>query len=266
MRALVIALVVASPAVALAQAPGEMFAPPPIDTPPAIDAATRQPLADRAFFTGTALTTPSGTADVSGRVAIGAGYLVDVSVGLGRGTELWLEGGQTTTPLGSSPFAEGSGPVYDTQAIGLKQVLARGSRWQVAAEVSLRRTNATVYEAPVSSPNADYFVAGTLYASACFDVRCRVAITAAGALIDDLGSSSGTMPLLSASANVGGDHLRGLAEVLATPDQASGTIRSMLLLGARYGWTHLAIEGGLAFGTDDEDAGTAPFLGVSARI
>jgi hypothetical protein len=47
----------------------------------------------------------------------------------------------------------------------------------------VRRSTGTV---PVSSPNADYFGADTLYASACFDARCRVAITAAGTSIDGL--------------------------------------------------------------------------------
>jgi hypothetical protein len=282
MRALAIALVLTFSTVALAQAPGETFTLPASDASTDLDAieiATHQPLSERAFLTGTALTVPSGTAEVSGRMAIGAGYLVDVAIGLGRGTELWLEAGQTAAPFGSSPFSgDGSSPV-NTQAIGLKQVFAHGSRWQIAGEASLRRSSLTLYETPVtgtlsnaapaiSSPSsdADYFLAGTLYATGCFDARCRVAITAAGTLVDELSSSSGVMPIFSATANVGGEHLRGLAEVIATPDQASGTIRSMLLFGGRYGWTHVAIEGGVVLGTDDEDTGVAPFVGVSTRL
>ncbi|HEY3806721.1 MAG TPA: hypothetical protein VGL61_29160 [Kofleriaceae bacterium] len=284
MRALAIVLLIASPAVARAQAPGETpeSSPATASAPPALDAidvAGHQPLGERAFFTGTALTAPSGTVEVSGRILDdhNEGYLVDIAIGLARGTELWLETGVTPSAIGPTPFSQDQG-TYDTQAIGLEQVIARGSHWQLAAEASLRRSHPTLYFAPTTTmtlsngaepqaaPGADYVVAGTLYGTVCFDLRCRVAMTAAATLVDDLSSSTGTVSVFSASANVGGDHLRGLAEVLATPDQPSGTIRSMLLLGARYGWTHLAIEGGFAFGTDDDDTGTSLLLGMSARL
>jgi hypothetical protein len=282
MRALVIALLLASSAAARAQAPGDTpamtFAPPDTVAPPvdATEALAHQPLAERALFTGTALTTPSSTADVSARAVLGAGYVVDAAIGLGRTTELWVEAGQTRTLGMTSPLSSYGGPQLGTQALGLKQVLARNDRWQIAVEASLRRSDVVVYATPASngmppfvpsSPSSsDILIGAAAYASVCVDARCRALVTATGSALWNTAWGSTAVPFFSASAIVGGDHLRGLAEMLATPDQSNGTIRSMLLLGARYGWTHFAIEGGVAVGTDDEDSGIAPLLGISARL
>ena len=270
MRAVLCGVLGFASSAAYAEPPGETpvnetpVAPPAVAAPDPIAVAAEQPLAERAIALGTALTVPSGTVEVSSRYILGVG-VVDASIGVGRTTEVWLEAG---------------GGAVATQAIGVKQVLARGARWQLALEGSVRRVVIANQVAPGGldmpvpqgnpaqiSDVTDVFSVGVI-GSACIDAGCHVLASVAGnvSAVNGPYLTSNTMWLGAASVIAGSGHWHGVVEVMAMPNPGDGTIESMMFVGGRLGGRRLAVELGVTIGTDDQDSGITPTAGLAARL
>ncbi|HEY1548703.1 MAG TPA: hypothetical protein VGG28_12830 [Kofleriaceae bacterium] len=222
-----------------------------------IDTLSSTPLAERGLALGTALTVPAGDVELSGR-SIFVAADADVAIGLGRGTELWVEGAIGTA-------------ADHSYALGLKQVIAHRHSWQLALEGAVRRITeydsnpydpvGTLSFGPVTSGRADAFALSAI-ASACA-ADCRALFTG--------GVTAAIMPGADESAalfygwldaSYGSGHVRGIFELAAFPVFEGHVVGTA---GARFTWRHVAFEVGLGWIDQAPSPILAPVIGVAYR-
>jgi hypothetical protein len=267
MRLAAATLVLALPAVAFAQAPGmydttRPLAPPgmtppdgdrdeppggqpaPVEEPQGLAAyAARDPAADRAFGTSTAVALPAGTMDLSGRASFFGG-VGSIAAGLGGGVEI-------SADVGALPDAVGS------IGGGVKLVVAHSQTVALAATASYHRISDDCYDCS-SSDDALWAVGGVV--STCLGDSCSSLLSAGGGVMgvtdeDKLGYVSGSLVAGSGS-------FRPILEGVALLGDGGGVLG---FAGARIGGRRVAFDAGIGFVLADDSGGGAPMVGLSIR-
>jgi hypothetical protein len=269
MRLAAATLVLALPAVASAQAPGmydtgRPLAPPGM-TPPEADRdeppggkpapveqqpdglaayAARDPAADRAFGTSTAVALPSGKVDLSGRASFFGG-IGSIAAGLGGGIEVSADVGAITDEIGSIGG-------------GVKVVVAHSQTVALAATASYHRVSDDCYDCS-SSDDALWAVGGVV--STCLGDSCSSLFSAGGGVMgvtdddDELGYVSGSLV-------AGTGSFRPILEGVVLLGDDGGVLG---FAGARIGGKRVAFDAGIGFVLGDGDGGGAPMVGLSIR-
>lgn len=211
-------------------------APPPLS---AIAAQTAVVSAQRNLISGTALTVPQGQVELSARSAIVVNGL-SIAAGLTSTTEIW---GDAYTAI------EGEGTLY---GVGLKQVLARGEGWQLAATGSFRGGSDGGSDETLAT------LGGVL--TACSE-DCRVMASGGVSL---LMADDEQLPLYSAAVSVGSPTTRLIGEVLMVRE--NDDLAGIGFLGMRFGSRKFAADLGLAKLLEDGDDFVLPMLSISSRL
>jgi hypothetical protein len=270
MRLAVAALVLALPAVAFAQAPGMYDPTPPVAppgmTPPAADRdepphpaaqpsaqaptglaafVARDPAADRAFGTSTAVALPSGKIDISGRASYFGG-MGSIAAGLGSGIEVSADIGGIT------------GEHLNSFGGGVKIVVAHGHSVSLAATASYHHM--TDHCGDCMDTTGLWSVGGVL--SSCVGSDCSGVVSVGGGLMGVTESDSDSIPYLNASLIAGSGSFRPILEGAALLGSGGGILG---FGGARIGGKTVAVDAGIGFLLADggDGAGAVPMLGLS---
>jgi hypothetical protein len=272
MRLAAAVLVLALPAVAFAQAPGmydtsRPLAPPGL-TPPDADRdeppggqpapaeqpaqglaayAARDPAADRAFGTSTAVALPSGKMDISGRASFFGG-MGSIAAGVGSGIEISADIGAITDEVGSIGG-------------GVKVVVAHSQTVALAATASYHSVSDACYDCS-SSDDGLWAVGGVV--STCLGDSCSSLLSAGGGVMG-MTDDEDKLGYLSASLVAGNGSFRPILEGVALLGDDGGVLG---FAGARIGGKRVAFDAGIGFVVadgDDGGGGGAPMVGLSIR-
>jgi len=199
---------------------------------------------DHGIVTSTALTVPSGNAEVSIRVLAPFAALLSIAGGLSNSTELWADAG---TSLGDS--SDG----VSTVGVGLKQVIARGRTWQLAINGSLR------YLGDSGDAIAMGLVGGV--ATGCTDDTCNF-MGSAGIqrIFTTDGGSDAPTTFYTFGLSAGGRHTRAMFEVIRVDRD------SLMVAGIRFGNARLAFDVAVAMAAVDGDSVPLPLLSAIGRM
>jgi hypothetical protein len=267
MRLAAVALVLALPAVAFAQAPG-MYDPtpplaPPGMTPPDADRddpprpaeqpapadvapitayAQRDAAADRAFGTSTAIALPSGKIDVSGRASVFGG-IGSIAAGLGSGIEVSADISGVSGELG------GIGG-------GVKLVLAHSRTTAFAATASYHNMTDDCGDC---MDTMGLWSVGAVFSS-CVGSDCSSLVSLGGGVMGVTEDGSDKVGYLSASLVAGSGGFRPILEGAALLADSGGILG---FAGARMGGKRVALDAGIGFMLGDGEGGGVPMLGLS---
>lgn len=269
MRLAAVAVALALPSVASAQAPGMYDPTPPlappgmtplaadVDEPPQVTApapaqpAVLAPLAlaaardaadDRAYGTSTALTVPAGKIDASLRAAP-FGAIAGVSAGLVDGLEVSADG--------SVLAVEGDGA--QSYGFGAKLALARTARWALAIQGSYH----VLGDDGESSGTALWSLGGVV--SGCTDAQCSALLSFGGGVMVSDDFESDRIPYAWGSALLGTGGFRPILEAAVLEGGVLG------FLGARMGGKRVAFDLGIGFLGGGGEGGGLPIAGLSVR-
>ena len=187
----------------------------------------------RHFLSGTALTVPQGRVEVAGKSAIVING-ISVAAGLTSTTELWAD---------VYTVIEDEGSVYGA---GLKQVLARGDSWQLAATGSIRGGGDGGDDERIAS------LGGIV--SACTQ-NCA-AMVSGGVQVVFADDEDEALPIYSGGISVGGATSRLVAELMMA--QENGDSAGLGYLGVRFGSKKLAADIGLVRVIEDGGSDELP--------
>ncbi len=219
----------------------EPAAPRPPDPVDPIEVRRQLAGSSRGLGVGTALTTPAMHGEIAFR-AVEHGVLSTFAAGITPTTELWVDGGTLD-----------SDDALDTLGYGVKQVLGRGARWQVAATAAVRRLYLEGSSGDVRVDTITLLSLGTVV-SVC-SASCTV--MASGSL-GGLLAAGGAVPSASLALSVGGRVVRGQLEGITYGDLAVG------FLGVHVAGTQIGLDlGALVVGGDRT---VLPFGGFTARL
>lgn len=229
-------------------APVVIVVPPPgvaVDQPPApplttIAAQSAIASSQRNLMTGTALTVPQGRVEIAGRSAIVVNG-VSIAGGLTSTTELWAD---------IYGVIDEDASVYGA---GIKQVLARGSNWQLAATASIRGGSDGGSDEKIG------LVGGLL--TACTE-RCTVMATGGVAVL--FADSDEAIPYYSAAISVGAPTVRLIGELVSAKD--GDEFESLGFLGVRFGSAKYSVDMGLATALQEYDDTVVPMLSIAGRM
>jgi hypothetical protein len=235
---------------------GELDAPPsrePLKVPPP-KTDDRAPLerrssvagSNRGMFWDTALTVPSGQADVGVRALIPFGML-QVSAGVTDSTEISVDGGKL--------FGEDHEQLA-LYGIGVKQVLVRGRSAAISAIASVHQ-----FTEGNNSSGENLLLLGGV-GTVCATDECGLLLSASvqGIFSRD---SSDTPLLVTLAMSAGGDTTRFMLE-LTTAEQTS-----LMFIGMRMGGQDYAIDFGIAVAADSSGEGGAgglPMVAFTSRM
>jgi hypothetical protein len=264
-------LVLALPAVAFAQAPGmydtsRPLAPPgmtppdgdrdeppggppaPVAQPEGLAAyAARDPAADRAFGTSTAVALPSGKVDISGRASFFGG-VGSVAAGLGGGIEVSADVGAIADDVGSIGG-------------GVKITVAHSRTVALAATASYHRMSDDCYDC--SSDDGLWAVGGVV--STCIGETCSSLLSAGGGVMG-VADDDDKIGYVTGSLVAGSGSFRPILEGAALLGDGGGVLG---FAGARIGGKRVAFDAGIGFVVADDggDGGAAgaPMIGLSIR-
>ncbi len=220
---------------------------PEVDAPPppvsAIAAQNQIVASQRNFLSGTALTVPAGRVELTAKSAIVVNG-VSIAAGLTSTTEVWAD---------IYGVIDEGGGVY---GLGLKQVLARGGTWQLAATASVRG----------GSDGADDEKIGTLGGVFTVCTESCTAMASAGVTVLFTQDDSEALPIYTGGLSIGGATARLLGEVMMASE--NGQAEGLGFLGVRFGSRKYAVDLGLIklVGEGDNDLIPLPMLSVAGRM
>lgn len=219
--------------------------PPKIDVRTAIERRNSVAGSGRGLFWDTALTVPSGEAELAIDAFIPFGF-AKLSAGLTSSTELTVDVGKL--------FEDHDGVAL--YGLGLKQVLGRGANWQVALTGSVHQF--TEDSGGGSTDNENIVLLGGV-ASLCADKDCSFLLSAGiqGMFVKD---ESETPLLVTLAASLGGESMRFLVELTSVADA------NLMLLGLRFGGHDYVFDLGVATAGDSGDLAGVPVVGFTARM
>ena len=221
--------------------------PVPVDAPPTKSTIQQQSESvgsQRHFLSGTALTVPQGQVELSAKSAILVNGM-SIAAGLTSTTEVWAD---------IYGVLEEGGGIY---GLGIKQVLARGDSWQLAATGSIRGGSDGGGDEKIGS------LGGVI--SACTE-QCA-AMASAGVQVLFTQDDDETLPIYSGGLSLGSATTRLVGEVMFATE--NGALEGIGYLGVRWGSKKLAVDLGLIHPIEEGGSGDIPawpLLSVAGRM
>ena len=200
--------------------------------------------AQRHFLSGTALTVPQGRVEIAGKSAIVVNG-VSIAAGLTSTTELWAD---------VYTVIDDEGGVYGA---GLKQVLARGDSWQLAATGSIRGGGDGGDDERIAS------LGGII--TACTQ-NCT-AMASAGVQVLFADDEDEALPIYSGGISLGNATSRLVGELMMVEED--GDSAGIGYLGVRFGSKKLAADIGLVRVIEDggsDDLPAWPLFSLAGRM
>jgi hypothetical protein len=207
-----------------------------------LDDRSRRAGSSQGFVAGTALTVPDGSGDYSTRIGDRA-VLSTITMGLARTTELWVDGGAL--------FEDGTDDeeTMFSLGIGIKHVLARTARWQLAATIAGRQIDERL---EMDVDVRTYAAASGVVATTCVDA-CGVMVSGT---LGAIAGGDGIVPMGSIAVSIGSPRYRVQTEVVKYGALDLGFV------GGRIAFPHIAVDLGVLL----VDAEPTPFFGLAVRL